>query len=66
VKVHSTGQPPQMFRDSMGVVVEGKFDRDSVFEATGLMVKHSNEYRPPKPGQQPEMMYKTLFKDSQP
>jgi cytochrome c-type biogenesis protein CcmE len=66
IAVHSTGSPPQMFRDGMGVVVEGRYERDSVFAATGLMVKHSNEYRPPKPGQMPQEMYKTLFKDSQP
>ena len=40
VPVHSTGAPPQMFRDGMGVVVEGRFGSDGVFNATGLMVKN--------------------------
>jgi cytochrome c-type biogenesis protein CcmE len=62
VPVHSRGAPPQMFRDGMGVVLEGRFGRDSVFDATNLMVKHSNEYRPPKPGQKPQEMYRTLIK----
>lgn len=48
VKVHSKKAPPQMFRDGQGVVVEGKLNRDGLFEATSLMVKHSNEYKPPQ------------------
>jgi cytochrome c-type biogenesis protein CcmE len=64
VAVQSSGAPPQMFRDGMGVVVEGRFGRDNVFNSTGLMVKHSNEYRPPKAGEKPQEMYKTLIKGS--
>lgn len=62
IHVKSTGVPPQMFRDGIGVVVEGKLDRDSVFDCTGLMVKHSNEYRAPKPGENPRNAYKSLMK----
>jgi cytochrome c-type biogenesis protein CcmE len=62
--VHSTGAPPQMFRDGMGVVVEGRVGAGGVFEASRLMVKHSNEYRPPKPGEEPHQKYKTLIKSS--
>lgn len=64
VLVHSTKTPPQMFRDGMGVVVEGKLEPSGVFEASNLMVKHSNEYQPPRPGHKPEEMYKTLIKDA--
>jgi cytochrome c-type biogenesis protein CcmE len=64
VAVESSGAPPQMFRDGQGVVVEGRFGRDRVFNSTGLMIKHSNEYRPPKPGEKPQEMYKTLIKGS--
>ena len=64
IAVHSSGAPPQMFRDGQGVVVEGRFGRDHVFNSTGLMIKHSNEYRPPKPGEKPQEMYKTLIKGS--
>lgn len=64
VPVHSTGAPPQMFRDGMGVVVEGRFSHDGVFNSTNLMVKHSNEYRVPKAGERPQEMYKTLIKGS--
>jgi cytochrome c-type biogenesis protein CcmE len=62
VPVHSKGQPPQMFRDGMGVVLVGHFGRDGVFDCTSLIVKHSNEYRAPKPGERPQEMYKTLIK----
>ena len=64
VNVHSTGAPPQMFRDGMGVVVEGKYHRSGVFESTNLMIKHSNEYRKPEDGGRPSTMYKSLQKGS--
>jgi cytochrome c-type biogenesis protein CcmE len=64
IAVQSSGAPPQMFRDGQGVVVEGRFGRDHVFNSTGLMIKHSNEYRPPKAGEKPQEMYKTLIKGS--
>jgi cytochrome c-type biogenesis protein CcmE len=64
VAVHSKGAPPQMFRDGMGVVVEGRYSRDHVFQSTSLMVKHSEEYRAPKPGHKPGEMYKTLIEGS--
>lgn len=66
MQVHSTGAPPQMFRDGMGVIVEGRVGTGGVFEATSLMVKHSNEYRPPKPGEEAHEKYKTLIKQSTP
>jgi cytochrome c-type biogenesis protein CcmE len=63
VTVHSRGAPPQMFRDGIGVVVEGKLTRAGVFESTNLMVKHSNEYRAPPEGHAPEQMYQTLVRE---
>lgn len=64
VQVHSTGAPPQMFRDGMGVIVEGRYGAGGVFEATSLMVKHSNEYRAPAPGEEAHEKYKTLIERS--
>lgn len=61
IEVHSKGAPPQMFRDNMGVVCEGRY-KNGVFESTNLMIKHSEEYRAPKPGQTPQEMYKEMFK----
>lgn len=64
--VRSTGAPPQMFRDGMGVIVEGRVGAGGVFEASGLMVKHSNEYRAPAPGEEAHEKYKTLIQQSPP
>lgn len=59
VPVHATGAPPQMFREGIGVVVEGTMTSAGVFESNRLMVKHSNEYRVPKPGEDPMEVYRT-------
>lgn len=64
IPVRSTGAPPQMFRDGMGVIVEGRVGKGGVFEASNLMVKHSNEYRAPKPGEQAHEKYKELMQQS--
>ncbi len=60
IPVKSTGAPPQMFRDGMGVVVEGRYQH-GLFQATNLMVKHSNEYRAPEDGHDASTMYKSLI-----
>jgi len=52
VHVKSTGAPPQMFREGIGVVVEGTMTRAGYFQSDRLMVSHNNEYRAPKDGQQ--------------
>ena len=51
VHVKSTGSPPQMFREGIGVVVEGTLVRGGYFQSDRLMVSHNNEYRAPKEGQ---------------
>lgn len=45
--VRATGAPPQMFREGIGVVVEGTVTDAGTFETDRLMVKHSNEYKAP-------------------
>ncbi len=47
VHVVSRGVPPQLFRDRIGVVVEGTMTRDGTFESRRLMVSHDNRYRAP-------------------
>ncbi|MFT3842790.1 MAG: cytochrome c maturation protein CcmE [Myxococcaceae bacterium] len=42
--------PPQMFREGIGVVVEGTYDKTGVFKGSRLMVKHDNQYRVPDGG----------------
>jgi cytochrome c-type biogenesis protein CcmE len=54
VTVSCSETPPQMFREGIGVVVEGTFTPAGVFTSNRLMVNHSNEYRPPKAGEKPD------------
>lgn len=61
--VQSYGAPPAMFKDTMGVVVEGSFGRDDVFVSTNLMVQHSNEYKAPPEGHRPVDTYQTLIRE---
>ena len=63
VEVHSSGAPPQMFRDGIGVIVEGRMTSAGVFESDNLMVKHSNEYRAPPEGHAPKDVYETLMRE---
>ena len=63
VAVHSAAAPPQMFRDGIGVIVEGRMTQAGVFESANLMVKHSNEYRAPPEGHAPAEMYQTLIRE---
>jgi cytochrome c-type biogenesis protein CcmE len=63
VPVQSKGAPPQMFRDGMGVVVEGRLGSDGIVRSSNLMVKHSNEYRAPDSLHAPRRMYETLIRD---
>jgi cytochrome c-type biogenesis protein CcmE len=66
IVVHATKAPPAMFRAGIGVVLEGKLNRSGVFESSNLMVKHSNEYRPPEDGQHDtKAMYESLIKGGQ-
>ena len=51
VPVHSTGIPPQMFREDIGVVVEGTMTSEGYFRGTRLLVSHDNEYKAPEEGQ---------------
>jgi len=60
IHVSSIGNPPQMFREGIGVVVEGELDDNHVFQTEKIMVKHSNEYEAPEGELRVEDMYKTL------
>lgn len=62
ISVTSSGAPPAMFRDGIGVVVEGSLRPDGTFESTNLMVKHSNEYQAPHGDTPPEAMYESLIR----
>ncbi len=60
VPVTCSGAPPQMFREGIGVVVEGALHSDGVFHTSRVMVKHSNEYRAPEEGHSASDIYSTL------
>jgi cytochrome c-type biogenesis protein CcmE len=55
VHVKAQGVPPQMFREGIGVVVEGTMTRAGFFDGQRLMVSHDNKYQAPKDGQHPDV-----------
>ncbi len=65
VKVQCDQVPPQMFREKIGVVVEGTYDASHFFKTSRLMVNHSNEYKPPKEGEDPKQWMKSLAEEQQ-
>jgi cytochrome c-type biogenesis protein CcmE len=50
VEVRTAAIPPQMFREGIGVVVEGRLGPDGVFESKRLLVKHDENYKAPTDG----------------
>ncbi|MGH9379020.1 MAG: cytochrome c maturation protein CcmE [Thermoanaerobaculia bacterium] len=55
VPIVARAVPPAMFREGIGVVVEGRLGTGGAFETSRLMVKHDNEYRAPGEGEEPDM-----------
>ncbi len=55
VHVKADGVPPQMFREGVGVVVEGTMSKAGYFEGRRLLVSHDNEYRAPEDGEQVDL-----------
>jgi cytochrome c-type biogenesis protein CcmE len=39
---------PDLFKENSGVVAEGSFARDGVFDATNILAKHDERYMPPE------------------
>ena len=64
VPVNCKGNPPQMFREGIGVVVEGELGTDGVFTTERVMVKHSNEYQAPEDGSTPDPKLNTVLDES--
>jgi cytochrome c-type biogenesis protein CcmE len=62
VHVVSKGVPPQLFRDRIGVVVEGTMTPGGHFESRRLMVSHDNQYRTPE---DKNVDIKTLMRSTQ-
>lgn len=55
------GTPPDLFREGTGVTIEGKFD-GNLFRGQTLLVKHSEEYRVPQPGEKVD--YAKIIQDA--
>lgn len=51
VPVEASAVPPAMFREGIGVVVEGTLKDNGIFETHRLMVKHDNQYQAPAEGE---------------
>ena len=47
VDVRTTAVPPAMFREGIGVLLEGTMHEDGRFATSRLLVKHDNEYQAP-------------------
>lgn len=60
VPVRTEAIPPQMFREGIGVVVEGTMGGDGVFVSKRLMVKHDENYRAPTDGKASPEMFQTV------
>jgi len=61
--VHAKAAPPQMFREGIGVLVEGRLTRAGIFESSQVIVKHSNEYKAPEEGHDPKQLYQSIVRD---
>lgn len=63
VVVTASTVPPAMFREGIGVVVEGTLDDRGRFVTQRLMVKHDNQYQ--APGKEDERDMKELMETMQ-
>jgi cytochrome c-type biogenesis protein CcmE len=45
--VHS-GDAPGLFKDGAPVVCEGRWSKGAAFDSDRILIKHGNEYKPPK------------------
>lgn len=67
IPISTTSVPPAMFREGIGVVIEGTIDRNGTFETHRLLVKHDNQYQAPTEGEEldmQEMMKSMQFEQS--
>ena len=66
IPVEFRGVKPDMYREGQGIVVEGRLDGQGVFQATRLLVKHSEDYSVSEAAKakvkEKEAAYRTLMK----
>jgi cytochrome c-type biogenesis protein CcmE len=58
VPVRHRGDPPELFKDGIPVVLEGRWDGD-VYASDRIMVKHTSEYREQNPERVDDYVGKT-------
>lgn len=63
VHVQCTGVPPQMFRERIGVVIEGTMTKAGYFKGHRLLVSHGNDYR--APGDKEQRAIEELMKSTE-
>jgi cytochrome c-type biogenesis protein CcmE len=42
------GDPPELFKDGVPVVCEGHWGRSAAFDSDRILIRHGNDYTPPK------------------
>lgn len=60
VSVRTEAIPPAMFREGIGVVVEGTMGPGGTFQSKKLIVKHDENYRAPTDGKGNESMFQSV------
>jgi cytochrome c-type biogenesis protein CcmE len=48
IPVVHRGDPPGLFKDGAPVVCEGHWSKGAAFDSDRILIKHGNEYKPPK------------------
>ncbi len=48
IPIAHSGDAPGLFKDGAPVVCEGRWSRGAAFESDRILIKHGNEYKPPK------------------
>ncbi len=48
IPVVQQGDAPELFKDGAPVVCEGRWSKGAAFASDRILIKHGNEYKPPK------------------
>lgn len=48
ITITYVGLLPDLFREGQGIVAQGRFGKDGVFEADEVLAKHDEKYMPPE------------------
>ena len=54
------GDLPDLFREGQGIVAEGSYRPDGVFQATRVLAKHDENYMPPQAADAVEKAHKAM------